>query len=456
MYYSEHKRYVKNLTVHHIWEVLRDSPGVRTRPRGLADVQSTNRLEADCLTTEFGALSNIVAAARDGNGKLITMNASGKSGVAPPKVLKRVVIIGGGATGTGIARDAAARGYDVVLIDRGELGNGTSGNFHGILHSGARYAVNDVAVAAECFQENQLLRHIVPSAITDTGGLFVALSDEEVIHSRVLISACANAGIPVQVLTAEQAFQVEPGLSKSLKMAFTVPDGFIDGAELLRLNRLAAVEAKVPATFLTDHIVVGLERTGDAVSSVSVRDTRTGTVEHINCDYVVNASGVWAGEIADMAGLRLDMVYDKGAMLIFDQQYNRAVLNRCRPENDGDLLASHAGQSIMGTTSRIITDPDDCSPTQEEIDILMHEGAAMVPALRDAKILFAYAGVRPLLKENGKRHAPNTRSMSRSFRVLDHTEQGIGNFISIVGGKVTLYRRMAEAVVDLLDVKSSR
>ncbi|MDB5177606.1 MAG: glycerol-3-phosphate dehydrogenase, anaerobic, subunit, partial [Candidatus Saccharibacteria bacterium] len=197
-------------------------------------------------------------------------------------------------------------------------------------------------------------------------------------------------------------------------------------------------------------------RTGDAVSSVSVRDTRTGTVEHINCDYVVNASGVWAGEIADMAGLRLDMVYDKGAMLIFDQQYNRAVLNRCRPENDGDLLASHAGQSIMGTTSRIITDPDDCSPTQEEIDILMHEGAAMVPALRDAKILFAYAGVRPLLKENGKRHAPNTRSMSRSFRVLDHTEQGIGNFISIVGGKVTLYRRMAEAVVDLLDVKSSR
>lgn len=389
-----------------------------------------------------------------GSGTLVIMSLHAKKSGTPP----RVVVIGGGATGSGIARDAAARGYDVVLIDRGELGSGTSGNFHGILHSGARYAVHDPAVAAECFQENQLLRTLVPSAITDTGGMFVAMNDAEVAHSKVLINACAAAGIPVEALSVEQALQLEPHLSKSVKAAFTVPDGFIDGLELLRLNRLAAVEAAVPATFLTQHIVIGFKKSGTAISSVIVRDTKTGTQEKIDCDYVVNASGVWAGEIAKMVGLEIPMVYDKGTMLILERGYNKAVLNRCRPENDGDLLAAHAGQSIMGTTSRVVTDPDDCQPTQEEINLLIEEGAAMVPALKNAKILFAYAGVRPLLDKSNTRHRrpPATRSISRSFKLLDHAGQGIDNFISIVGGKVTLFRKMAAAVVAALDTKDSR
>jgi len=365
----------------------------------------------------------------------------------------RIIVIGGGATGTGIARDAAARGYDVVLVDRGELGSGTSGNFHGILHSGGRYAVNDPQVAAECYQENQLLRQIVPSAISETGGLFVALNDEEAAHSRILIKACEVAGIPVELLNAEQALRMEPQLSRDLKVAFTVPDGFVGGHEVLRLNRLAAVEAEVPATFLTNHVVTGVTRTGGSLSAVTVRDTLSGVLQEIPCDYVINASGVWAGEIADMVGLELDMVYDKGTMLVYGNEYSKAVLNRCRPEADGDLLASHAGQSIMGTTSRIITDLNDYEPTKEEIDLLEQEGAAMIPALGEAEVLFAYAGVRPLFQEKGTADAASSRSISRSFKVLDHAEQGIDNFISIVGGKVTLYRRMAEAVVDLLDHK---
>lgn len=371
----------------------------------------------------------------------------------------RVVIIGGGATGTGIARTAAEQGYDVVLVDRGELGSGTSSNFHGILHSGARYAVNDSAVAAECYKENQLLRSIIPSAVTASGGLFVALTDAEVAHSHILMKACEAAGIPVAKLTTEQVLHIEPELTRSVKTAFTVPDGFIDGVELLRLNRLAAVEATVPATFLTNHIVESFEKSVTTITAVMVRDMRSKAVERIACDFIVNASGVWAGEIAAMAGIGLNMIYDKGTMLVYDRQFTKAVLNRCRPEDDGDILAPHDGRSIMGTTSRVVTDLDGNMPTREEIEVLKREGAAMVPRLADTEILFEYAGVRPLLNDAsaaGRKVAGSTRSISRSFKVLDHAEQGIDNLITIVGGKVTLYRRMAAAVVELLHQKNGR
>jgi glycerol-3-phosphate dehydrogenase len=101
--------------------------------------------------------------------------------------MKNVLIIGGGATGAGIAAEAARRGFSVTLVERGGLGAGTSGSFHGMLHSGARYVVNDPAVAAACYAENQRLRRLIPSAIVDTGGLFVAMTEEEAQHADKLI-----------------------------------------------------------------------------------------------------------------------------------------------------------------------------------------------------------------------------------------------------------------------------
>src|SRR6185369_11804653 len=90
-----------------------------------------------------------------------------------------VLVIGGGATGAGVAWDVALRGFDVVLVDRADLAEGTSGRFHGLLHSGGRYVVKDVQAAEECVVENAILRRIVPDAIEDTGGLFVTTPDDD-------------------------------------------------------------------------------------------------------------------------------------------------------------------------------------------------------------------------------------------------------------------------------------
>lgn len=358
-----------------------------------------------------------------------------------------LIVIGGGATGTGIAREAAERGMRVTIIERGEFGSGTSGRFHGMLHSGARYAVADPAVAAECYQENQRLRKLIPSAITDTGGLFVAFTDQEAAHADVVLRACKAAGIPTREISVKQALAQEPGLHTGLQRAFEVPDGFIDGAELLRLNRLTASNSAGQITQLTKHKVTGFKRQDGKIGGVIVQNAQNGSTEVLKADYVINAAGVWAAEVAHLARVDIQLLFDKGTMIIFKNQLNNAVLNRCRPEDDGDLLVPHGGQSIMGTTARVVTNPNDNIPTQEEADVLIREGSVMVPALARAEAVKIYAGVRPLHGE-GELKRGDSRAMSRSFSVLDHANQGLDNFVSVVGGKVTLYRLMAEQTIN--------
>ena len=366
----------------------------------------------------------------------------------------RLVVIGGGATGTGIARDAAERGFAVTLVEQGELGSGTSGNFHGILHSGARYAVLDEPTASECYRENQILRRIVPSAIIPTGGLFVALNEREAAHATLIMQACQRTGIPATEITPAAAHILEPNLTTSVLRAFTVPDGFVDGGELIRLNREAAEAATRPATLLTGHRVIGFARKNSLINHVSVLNQATGKTTAIPCDYVINAGGVWAGEVARMVSITLDMVFDKGTMIMFENKLNTAVLNRCRPQADGDLLDQNGTQSIMGTTARVITKLSDCQPTAEEVQLLLTAGFEMVPAMKTAVIRRVYAGVRPLFNDGTPTLVGSTRSISRSYHVLDHEGAGLDNFISVVGGKVTIYRLMAEMAVDLLCRKS--
>ena len=95
------------------------------------------------------------------------------------KLETQVIVIGGGATGTAVLRDLAMRGLNAMLFERGNLSDGTTGNFHGLLHSGGRYAVKDKPAARECRHETQILRRIAPRAIEDTGGLFVTLDDDD-------------------------------------------------------------------------------------------------------------------------------------------------------------------------------------------------------------------------------------------------------------------------------------
>src|SRR3954465_10671937 len=121
-----------------------------------------------------------------------------------------VLVIGGGATGAGVAWDCALRGYDTILVERRDLGEGTSGRFHGLLHSGGRYAVKDPGAARECIEENVILRRIAADCIEDTGGLFVTTPEDAPAYGDELLAGCARTGVPVAEIPVAEALRMEP------------------------------------------------------------------------------------------------------------------------------------------------------------------------------------------------------------------------------------------------------
>ena len=154
-----------------------------------------------------------------------------------------VIVVGGGGTGGALAHDLVLRGLAVTLLERGELTSGTTGRHHGLLHSGARYAVNDPESAVECIAENRILRRIAPGSFEENGGLFVALTDEDMDYRPSFLAGCAACGIPTRELTAAEALAVEPGPEPGLKAAVWVPDATMD-AMRLPLRFFATAQAR--------------------------------------------------------------------------------------------------------------------------------------------------------------------------------------------------------------------
>ncbi len=357
----------------------------------------------------------------------------------------QVLIIGGGATGTGLARDLALRGVHCTLVEKSNLNAGASGRNHGLLHSGARYVGTDPIAARECHEENLLLKKLIPQVIEDTNGLFVAIEGDDEQYVADFPHLCEKCGIPAQALSVDEAREFEPGLSVKLIAAYRVDDGAIDPFALCREN--IAQAQSLGSTLLLHTEVIGFKKQGNHITRTLLRDRLTGTESAIEADIVVNAAGAWVGKIAGMAGISIHMLYSKGTLLVTGHRFTTHVVNRLRAPHDGDILVPGGSVSILGTTSIRVESPDVTLPTFPELDLLVNEGAAMLPALKNTRYVRSYAGVRPLLDlENGV----NDRSVSRGFSLLDHSEDGLENFFSIPGGKLTTYRFMAEKTGDVI------
>ena len=372
-----------------------------------------------------------------------------------------VVVIGGGTTGVGLARDLAMRGLEATLVERGPLTSGATGGMHGLLHSGARYALTDPDSAADCLAENRVLREVAGRFVEDWGGLFVERPEDPEGHYEERLAACEAVGIPTEELTGEEAREREPGLSESVERAFTVPDA---GVDPFRLTAALARDARSHgATVLTHAEVVDVRVADGAVGGVRVRehdpttseDPMPGDVADIDADYVVNAAGAWAGRVAGMAGLDVPVRASKGAMVVTADRHAGTVVNRCRPRSQGDILVPHGGTSILGTTDVEVEDPDDYAREDWEVDLLFEELSPVVPALETADPLRAYWGVRPLYDPGGTgadgaaAGGADTTDLTRDFVLLDHEDRdGLWGLSTVVGGKLTTHRLMAERVAD--------
>ncbi|MFN8473451.1 MAG: FAD-dependent oxidoreductase [Anaerolineae bacterium] len=360
--------------------------------------------------------------------------------------LPRVVVIGAGFTGAATAHDLALRGFQVTVVERGEITSGTSGRCHCLLHSGGRYCVKDQEAASECIDENFILRKIMPDVLELNDGLFVAFDEADLVFQEKFVQGCESCHIPFQVLTRQQTLALEPNLTPTLLGAVRVPDGVFEALRFA-LTFLSTAR-KNGAQVFTYHQVVDLLRDGTGtVAGVRVVDRARREMKDIPADIVVNATGPWVGEITALAGIAVPIVPTPGVMISLNKRVCNLVINKMNKPSDGDIIVPQRQSSLIGTTSWVTESADYIPIPQDHVKLMRERGAAMSPILGQAQMRGAFAVARPLI---GSASAGDARELSRTFECFDHAKQGIEGFVTITGGKATTARAMAEKTVDIV------
>jgi glycerol-3-phosphate dehydrogenase len=367
--------------------------------------------------------------------------------MGPTGAPAHVLIVGGGGTGGALAHDLALRGLKVTLVERGEFTSGTTGRHHGLLHSGARYAVNDHDSAVECIEENTILRRIAPGSFEENDGLFVAIDDDDMDYLPKLLAGCEASGIPTQVLTPAQALEREPLLNPALKGAVRVPDATMDA---MRMPMRFFATAKANGAELLNYAeVTGMLRTDGRVCGVAVHDHVTERDAEIHADLVVNATGPWSEKVAALAGVDVPIRPSPGVMLAVRGRLCNMVVNHLHESGDGDIVVPQRGLSVVGTSSWVVEDPDHLNVPQDHLQRMVEEGSKLIPAVRGAQVRAAWSAARPLI--GSRDEADSGRELSRTFKTIDHREtDGLEGFVTITGGKGTTLRGMAELCADVV------
>lgn len=365
----------------------------------------------------------------------------------PPPGAPQVLIIGGGGTGGALAHDLALRGLRVTVVERGEVTSGTTGRHQGLLHSGARFATTDRAAAIECSAENKILRRIAPGSFEENDGLFVALTDEDADFETQFLDACWQCAVPTRRIDRAGALRLEPGLNPALRLAVQVPDATMDAMRLPL--RFFATARRNGAEILPFTEVIGITRVGRSIRGVAVRDHAAGREYQIGADIVVNAAGPWAGKVADMARVPVALSPSAGVMVSVRGRHCNMVVSRLHAPGDGDIVVPQRQQTLLGTGSWAIDDPDDSVVPADQIEAMVRETSTLLPAIRGAEIRARWTAAR-LVVDDGR--APSETGGARQTLCLDHATDldPIDGFVTIAGGTATVLRATAEAAADLV------
>jgi glycerol-3-phosphate dehydrogenase len=362
------------------------------------------------------------------------------------KQLEKILIIGGGGTGAALAHDLSLRGFPVALFEKGPLLSGTTGRHHGLLHSGARYAVSDPEAAKECITENNILRRLAPDALEQNGGLFLALNDEDMAYRNLFSESCRACNIPIQAMNPHEALVLEPALNPKIKYAYAVPDAVMD-AWRLAMHFFATAQAN--GAHIQDYSEIkGIHLSSGRVSGIRVYDHRCQCEKDITGDIVVNTAGPWAGNVAQLANIHLPVRPGPGIMVSIKSRVSERVLNRLHRPDEGDIIVPQRMLSILGTTLWLGDDPDDLTFPETEIKRMFDLCSEMAPAIKDFPPHAAWSAARPLIDDQDSGVSPE---VGRTFACYDHGERdGVPGLISVIGGKATTLRAMAEKTADLI------
>lgn len=360
-----------------------------------------------------------------------------------------VVVVGGGVTGAGIARDLALRGVSVLLLEKGDWGAGTSGASSWMIHGGFRYLEYDWdTTRLSCLDaghivsiaRNMIYRvvFLVPVFPHDRNSIEVVETAMEV-YDRFQPLKKAH---PHRRLTGEEARQAEPGLSEDTIAAVTMEEWGIDPHRLVFANVQDAVANGARA--LNHARVTGLIRDGGKVIGVRYRDP-DGGVSEARAKVVVNATGPWSSQLGAMADVDIKLRPAKGVHIVYPHRISNFSISAESIDGRDLLMVAHGGFTLLGTTDDdFYGDLDSVDVMQDEVDYLLQAFERVFPSIRQYRASRTTAGVRPTLFK----WRPYEDRLSRRYELIDHTAEGADGLVTIAGGKLSMYRLMAEETSD--------
>ena len=385
-----------------------------------------------------------------------------------------VLVIGGGVTGAGVALDAAARGYSVALIEKVDFASGTSSKSTKLVHGGIRYLPNfDFSLVHEALVERGLLLQNAPYLVHPIGFVLPIYDGDRhpvgipfstpggIGLSRLLdiglwmydIMAGRRSVKRHRHLSRETVLKLAPELvSNGLKEGFIYYDAQTNDARLtMAIMRTAARNGTVIANYAE---VTGFVHEDGKVTGVQVYDRIAGQEIEVHARHIVNATGIFAEKVEELAGIvpQIEVEPSKGVHLVFSREKlqlgNDAIV---LPETEDKrilFIVPWESRVIFGTTDTGTGDLDHPVATREDITYLLkYLNRYLNVHLTEDDIISTYAGYRPLVKP--RQVDQSTARLSRTHAVL----QSPNGLVTIVGGKLTTYRRMAQ---DTLDVLSQR
>ncbi len=365
-----------------------------------------------------------------------------------------IAVVGGGATGIGIAVDAASRGYSVVLLEQHDFGKGTSSRSTKLVHGGVRYLQQgNVSLVMEALKERGLLLRNAPHLVHDMQFVVPNYQWWEApfygIGMKVYDLLAGRYGFgPSKVLSREEVLARIPTLSQDgLRGGVKYHDGQFDDARLL--IDLASTAAEHGACLLNYARVSSLAKDGDGfVNGLTFRDEESGTSHTLGARCVINATGPFCDELrrVDQPGAKPIIAPSQGVHIVLPREFLPGETAIMVPHTrDGRVMFAIPwhGHAVVGTTDTPIPASTlEPTPQGQEIDFII-ETASGYLARRPtrADVLSVFTGIRPLAKASD---VSNTAALSR-----DHTiEISSSGLLTIAGGKWTTYRHMAEDAVD--------
>ncbi|MFC2081527.1 FAD-dependent oxidoreductase [Bacteroidota bacterium] len=365
-----------------------------------------------------------------------------------------ILVIGGGASGMGTALDAASRGYRTLLLEQHDFGKGTSSRSTKLVHGGVRYLrQGDVSLVFEALRERGLMLQNAPHLVRNQSFIIPAYDWWEgpfySVGLKVYDVMAGKMGLgPSHHISREETMEALPNIELvGLKGGIIYHDGQFDDTRML--VSMAKTCQKYGGTVANYIKVKGLIKKNDLISGVLAIDEETGEEMRILAKVVINATGVFADAVLkmDTPGAS-DMIRpSQGIHLVLDQEFLKGHHAIMVPHtSDGRVMFAVPwyNRVVLGTTDTVINKPSlEPMPLEEEIDFVLETaGQYLVKKPGRKDVLSSFAGLRPLAAPESE--GKSTKEISRHHKVM----VSVSGLISVIGGKWTTYRKMAEDAVD--------